>query len=814
MAFPGTLPVALAGAAVDFQGFIHPGSAMFDGTSGDWLLWPDPGTHSVSEDNPDKSTVSLWFRPGDGQGTRRLLLAGWTNAANSMVLELDASDRLSFTLTIASVIQAQLISTRVFKDPTAWYHLVFHYDSGNVTPDLRQRMWVSNDELAAFDVRTNPPLDYDGAWARGGFVTSIGGWSPSNLTFRGFVADVHHVDGSLVFPSVFGQVSPVHDEWIPKKVQGIVYGTQGFHVDAAIAADLGNDASGNNNDFTAQGAYGAANAFIDVPANTFPISNTVMDRSDLPDFSEAGLTANEASATSSGSHTTHVLPAGRWHFAVKKLSTGAGAFGCEVDGEYLSSRGGLDTIRNTRRGFAYRNDGAIIKDGVTQFTGASLTIDDVVDIYVDNRDPTNIKAWLAKNQVQQGSGSPDPEAGTDPVITYSNTHPYPEIPQLVPGMGHDTNGGGIYDFGQRRGSESFIGPTPIGFKRVSTGNFPIPNIAALRPNNYFGILAWGGDDVAARRIIDLDEVKFVPDMVWLKKRTGTLSSWRVAINMADYSPSPATPNNLRLDVSDAVADFTTGNIEGFVNGGFDVADGATSGQGVNDAASTYLAWCFKADPAAGFVIVRAKGTGVARTIAHNLGAKPELIIGKQLDGANNWVTYNNAYGHVSDPESDYNRINVTGPAVADLTVWDNTPPTDTEFSVGTSAQVNALNGEYVFLLFRSIPGFLKCPSYEGNTNADGAFQPTDFAVRAFFGKSYNGNQPFFLHDDVMNPDGNQKDRGLLPTTNNSEQSLNSAHDTLANGWKMRANSTLANTASRWMFGLMYADVAARFARGR
>ena len=711
--------------------------------------------------------------------------------------------------------QFLLRTQRVLRDPTAYYHVLYQYNSNNATPDLRQRIWINGDEETVFASRTNPSLALGAVWVTNAYQTQIGTYTPTAQAFNGFLADLHHFDGLLVDPSVFGRKHPIHGEWIPRQVAGVTYPGRSFHLDFADENALGNDVSGNSNDF-AQKSIDSGDAMVDVPANTFPIGNTVMTRSDLPDFSEAGLTVTELSASSSGSHCTHVLPAGRWHWAVKKNSTGSGAFGCEVDSEYLDSRAGVDSIRNSRRGFAYVNTGAVVVDAGQVFSGTAVGLNDVVDIYVDNTDPTNIKAWFAVNGVQQGNGSPDPATGADPVVTYSNSHPYPEIPQLIPGMGHDTNGGGIYDFGQRRGSESFIAATPAGFKRVSTGNFPVPTGPALQPKKYFGILQYEGDDATARTIIDTDELQFVPDMVWLANLDAVVD-WRVAINMADYSPSPATPNNMATNTTGAPSDLSSGNIEGFQFGGFDVADGGTGRLAVNTLGDTYQAWCWKADPAAGFDIVRYTGDGVAgRTVAHNLGVPPRLYIVKRLSAANEWAIYAASYGRVVDPETDRLFLNSNGGAADDNLYWNDTAPTDSAFSLGTSVRVNGNNEEYVALLFTDIPGFLKIPSYEGNANANGPFVPAAFCPKALYTKNWSaGTTAQLIQDEFLDEANyNERDEAMNLDTNNSiAGTTNQPYDITGNGVKRRASGA-ANGNNNWHAGFMYAQAASKFARAK
>ncbi len=794
----------------NLQGYIHPGSCKFDG-SANYLDWPDAAAHAGAGINDNTiSTTSFWMRPGVITGAVRTIFTGAFDGNNGAICILQSTHELQFYQITGGLTDFQLQTQRVFRDPTAWYHIHYQYDSNNATPDLRQRIWVNGVEETAFVSRTNPSLAQPAYWVTNAYQTQIGTYTPTAQAFSGFLTDLHHFDGTLVDVSEFGRFNPIHNEWIPKRASGLTYPGRSFHLDFADSAALGNDVSGNNNDF-AQKSIDSSDSLIDVPANTFPITNIIEALSGA-DYFEAGLTVNETSGTGSGSSSTHILPPGKWHWAVKKLSTGVGGYGVEADAEYESSRGGVNTIRSNRRGVSYNsNTGQIIKDGVNQFTAATLTTDDIIDIYVDNTDPTSIKFWFAKNGTQQGSGSPDPATGTDPVVTYSNSHPFPEIPQLNPGMGHDTNGGGLYDFGQRRGSDSFIATTPAGFKRLNTQNFPIPTGPALLPNKYFGVIQFEGDGTFDRVISGLD---FTPDMVWLKNMDA-VASWRVAINMADYVPSPSTPNNLTTDTTNAAGAFAGGNITELLAGGFRVEDQASDVSNVNANAQTIHAVCWKADPSAGFDIVRYTGNLTARTIAHNLGKVPRLIMVKRLDVAESWFIYSATYGRVTDPETDYQNLNTDGAAV-DNTHWNDTAPTDSVFSIGAQAAVNSSGDDFVALLFTDIPGFLKVHCYEGNGNVNGAFLPTDFAPRFMYTKNWNAAaNAQVLQDDLLDEaDYNERNEALNPNSTAAiGTTTNQAYDIAANGLKRRASGA-ANTNGNWHAGFTYAQVASKFARAR
>ena len=797
----------------DFMGFVHPGSAMFNRQSGgNYLRWP-VGTHPSNPTNRLKCTVSVWFRLGEiaNLSIRRALVGGELNSNNATLIQIDAAGNLDFFISQSSTVPTRLITNRVFRDPTAWYHVLLQYDAVNLTPDDRARIWINGVEETSFSTRVNGGTNQAIDFVRSGWFTTVGGVGFSSIPWEGFIADVHLAYDQLVDPSVFGRFHPIHGEWIPRQVSGIDYSDSGFHLDFADPADLGNDVSGQNNDFTAQGTFGAANAFLDVPANTFPIGNSVMPTTGA-DWSEACLSVTENSGTASGSISTYVLPQGKWYWSTK-CGSSSGRIGIYTDLEYEKNYNGNDIIGgSTRRGISIEGTAGNVRvNGALQESVTAFSTNDIVTFWVDNTDPTSVKVWIDINGVQQGTGSPDPATETDPIVTYTNSHPYPERVQCVPGWGHDTSQSFSFDFGQRRGSESFLATALGDFKPISTGNFPVPTGPALQPNKFFDILQYEGDGAASRTLTGL---KFQPDLIFLRNLDNAAVSWRCAINMTGYSPSPSTPNNLRCDTGDLPSDLTGGNIEGFNADGFDVADGSVSGNGVNQLNNTFQAWCFKADPAAGFDIVRYQGNGVAgNTFAHNLGEVPELIMVKRLDGTGNWNIYQLAYGDVTDPETDYTWLNSNAARVDNANRWNDTVPTSTQVTLGAATDVNGSGNEYVALLFRSVPGLLKIASMEGNGNVNGGYIPVDFAPRYAWLKNLGAVASQNIFDNVMADTFNQND-SRQAFEQNIVTATNGAHDQLANGWKLRTTLAGLNGNNAHMGGWLYGEVASKFARAR
>lgn len=127
----------------------------------------------------------------------------------------------------------------------------------------------------------------------------------------------------------------------------------------------------------------------------------------------------------------------------------------------------------------------------------------------------------------------------------------------------------------------------------------------------------------------------------------------------------------------------------------------------NASANTYINYLF--DRAPGFFdVVCYTGTGVARTVAHNLDVVPELMIVKKRSATDDWAVYAN------NDNTDFLLLNTTAATADDNTYWNDTSPTASVFTVGTNADVNTSAAAYVAYLFATLPGISKVGSYTGN----------------------------------------------------------------------------------------------------
>ncbi len=260
--------------------------------------------------------------------------------------------------------------------------------------------------------------------------------------------------------------------------------------------------------------------------------------------------------------------------------------------------------------------------------------------------------------------------------------------------------------------------------------------------------------------------------------------------------------------------------------GFTVGTPGTFG-GLNTNGVTAVAWCWKAggtgvantdgginstvsaNTAAGFSIVTYTGTGSASTVGHGLSKAPELVIHKNRDLDRSWmVGTKNALLDFTDHQwLETNDAYGDSPAY-----FDDTDPTASVFSVGTSSQTNGVNNILAYC-WHSVEGYSKIGSYKGNGNADGSFIYTGFKPKFVITKPIEAASNWHMYDTVRSP-SNPVDKKLSANTTSAEAGPEVDIDILSNGFKTRrVTSALSNNNQHYFF-MAFAENSFKHATAR
>ena len=257
-------------------------------------------------------------------------------------------------------------TTALFRDPTAWYHIVLAVDTTQSTAADRIKIYVNGTLQARSS--TNPSQNYDTA-VNNTVLHTIGRYAGSTGTtyFNGYLADVYFVDGQALSPSSFG-VTNSDGVWDPKEFTGS-FGTNGFHLDFADPADLGDDNSGNGNDWTPNNLVGSAPGLLTADQGFGVVtytgngsSQTLSSLAFQPDLvwikrrdaDGRNMLFNSISGATKGLHTDHTAAeftdsATLTGFTSSGFSVGSHALANANNGTYVAWcwKGGGSAVSNT-----------------------------------------------------------------------------------------------------------------------------------------------------------------------------------------------------------------------------------------------------------------------------------------------------------------------------------------------------------------------------------------------------------------------------------------------------------------------------------
>ena len=258
----------------------------------------------------------------------------------------------------------------------------------------------------------------------------------------------------------------------------------------------------------------------------------------------------------------------------------------------------------------------------------------------------------------------------------------------------------------------------------------------------------------------ISNVGFSPDLIWSKVRSSTGSNTLFdTIRGANYW--------LETNTTDA-EENRANSLTSFDSDGFTLGSDARS----NYSGRTYVAWCWdagsstvsntdgsitssvRANPATGFSVVTYTGNAVAgATVGHGLSSNPHVIIVKNRSAASDWLVYH--HENTANPETDFLRLNTTATTTDNNTVWNDTAPTSSVFSIGTAGGVNTSSNNYVAYCFSEVSGYSKFGSYTGNGSVGNSvtglgFEPAFLLIKNATDLGGSG-ESWYLYDNARDP---------------------------------------------------------------
>ena len=816
-----------------FYDFEISNSLRFDTASSTYL-----NRNSYTHDR-QTFTYSFWFKPTN-PSVRQFIFGRYINGANVSVLEYDAGGQLAWYDYQGSAYTFRQRTTALFRDVSAWYHVVLRVDTTDSTAGSRARMYVNGTQQTSFTASTTVNQNVSFLLGDGGNSFRWGTEGSNNrFMYGGYLADIIVIDGSSLPPTSFAETK--NDIWIPKSdIPGSdSYGARGYRLEFKNnvfdngGSSIGVNTGSNSTDlgapiFTASG-FAAGDSVPDSPTNNFATLNPI-----APDttgatnhsFSEGSLKVSTGSDSWWNAFGTIGISSGKYYWEYYALGSGSvdqNIGVCTFDWNRGSNAGADSadayTLYAQSAGVGYSNT-----DGTSSNLGSGYfwTWGNIMSVAFD---ADTGKIWYAKNGTFLGSG--DPAAGSNEVHTVTSG-------DLAKGMlpvfsGYHTGGTPVVNFGQdssfvgnetaqgnadENGKGDFYYAPPSGFLALCTANLPDP-VATIDPNkggspqDYFNTNIFTGNGTNQ----DID-AGFNPDLIWTRQRTDASGGlWMDRLRGTD-----AYLQTTNLNAEGDLGDIT------FATNGYTVTGNSNLD---NEASHNYVGWSWKAGgdgssntdgtinttktsvaAHGGFSISTYTGTGSNATVGHGLSSAPTYVMVKERNGGSSWVVGTPPFsGRILFESNEAIAGNGTGQ-------WQQTAPSSTVVTIGTHASVNRNSSAiYVMYCFADVDGMQKSGKYTGNGNADGPFVYTGFRPAWLMIKRTDSARSWVIVDNVRDPD-NEVLQTLEANATDAEYTNDNVLDFLSNGFKTRSTGPSWNTDGGNYIYLAFAEQPFKYANAR
>ena len=312
-----------------------------------------------------------------------------------------------------------------------------------------------------------------------------------------------------------------------------------------------------------------------------------------------------------------------------------------------------------------------------------------------------------------------------------------------------------------------------------------------KSNDYFNTVLYTGNGSTQ----SITGVGFQPDLVWVKSRNDSY-------NHANWDIVRGTSN--ALQTSTTSAEQTIEGVTSFDSDGFTLSTAASA----NSNTKTFVAWNWLADntsgssntdgdinstvsvnTTSGFSIVSWTGTGTnPSTVGHGLGTAPSCIILRDRNNVSDWYV-----GHDGIGWTDRLKLNTTASTASSVTLWNNTAPTSSLFTISSALNFNG--SPTIAYCFAEKKGFSKFGSYTGNGSSDGPFVYTGFKPAFFMIKRTDTTTNWIMYDTVRQPYNTTNPGPIYANLSSAEESnvTLTAFDILSNGFKTRNTSSWAES---------------------
>ena len=392
-------------------------SLRFNGGSSD-----DLERTPSSSGNNTTNTLSFWVKRSTDDG-EDFLVYGDNGSANRCKITFLPSGKLQINTIVSSSNNLVYETNRLFRDLSSWYNIVIAFNSTLGTAGDRCRLYVNGVEETSFSTETDMGQNTSNFLSTASATVYIGSQATGNY-YDGYMAEVCFIDGQQLDATSFGEFDEDSGIWKPIDVSGLTFGTNGFYLDFEDSSALGNDVSGNNNDFTANNLT-AVDQSTDTCTNNFATMNPLYKS--VVVLSEGNLLGTESSSNFDSVLSTIGVSSGKWYVEFKVITLAGGImrnyFGiCDARDGNIFAEGQMGKNESGRTGDTVSIEkAAVLKNGSTEYSVTNNAANDIFGVYLDL---DNGAVYFSKNGSLLNSGNPASGASKTGAVTITTGETY------------------------------------------------------------------------------------------------------------------------------------------------------------------------------------------------------------------------------------------------------------------------------------------------------------------------------------------------------------------------------------------------------
>ena len=709
----------------------------------------------------------------------------------------------------------RLITTRVFRDTTSWYHIVTAVDTTQGTSSNRVKIYVNGVQETDFGTEIYCDQNHDTYFNSTSpypiMRIGLNGWGYGGANC--YLAEFHAVDGNAYDPSYFGFTESQTNVWMPKRYGG-TYGTNGYYLNFSTlgetATTMGLDRSGNNNNFTPTNLE-ISDFSLDTPSNTFATLNPLS--TSVNTLTQGNLYSTGGGASWRPVSSDMAMSSGRWYWEIYIDTVSSYQMHgirpqIRDDGDVNHDNDHYPGTRSDEWG--YNTDARLHNSAsATSSWGDTYTAGDIIGVALD-MDAGTLNFY--KNGSATGSQITGISASHSPVGSRGDYLAcfcvYGSTGQAIVNFGQDGTFAGHKSSQNKKdinGIGNFYYTPPTGFKALCSANLRGDSSYIIEPQKHFDVLTYTGTGSSN----SLTDLEFSPDLIWVKRRNGDGTNHHLWVNSIRGGNKSLSTNLQSAENTNANRDMTF--LANGIRWNSDTGNANASG-------GTYVAWCWKGggssntynidgtgygtasaagldggtiDPdgasintEAGFSIITYTGNGTSgATVAHGLGKKPAWVVIKTTSNTDNWMVYHQGNNNFTDPEDYYLEMNANGGDINSTIMMNDTAPTSSVFSLGSDNSVNGSSRTYVAYCWSEIPGYSKFGTYRGNgSSSNGSYVHLGFRPAFILIKKFSGSDVWEVVDSARATHNNTT-ASLYPASDSIETTSGRLIDFLSDGFK-------------------------------